>query len=64
MKKNIIITAASIVLFLAGIFHLIRIFYDWAMKIHEWDMPTWVSFIGTIIPLFLAYNVIKLKKRK
>ena len=32
MKKNTIITAAAIVLFLAGISHLIRIFYEWEIK--------------------------------
>jgi len=64
MKKNTIITAASIVLFLAGISHLIRIFYGWEIKIDEWNMPTLVSFIGAIIPLFLAYNLIKIKKKR
>jgi hypothetical protein len=64
MKKNTIITAASIVLFLAGISHLIRIFYGWEIKIDEWNMPTLVSFIGAIIPLFLAYNLIKMKKKR
>ena len=64
MKKNTIITAASIVLFLAGISHLIRIFYGWEIKIDEWNMPTLISFIGAIIPLFLAYNLIKMKKKR
>jgi len=64
MKKNTIITAASIVLFLAGIAHLIRIFYGWDLTFGEWNMPTWVSLIGTIIPLFLSYNLLKLKKKR
>ena len=64
MKKNTIITVASIVLFLAGIFHLIRIFYNWEMRINGWEIRTWVSFVGAIIPLFLAYNLIKLKKKR
>ena len=55
MKKNNIISAAAIVLFLAGISHLIKIFY-------EWEMPIWVSFIGGIIPIFLSYKLLKLKK--
>ena len=45
MKKHTIITAAAIVLFLAGISHLIRIFYGWEIVIDKWDMPTWVSFL-------------------
>ena len=69
MKKNTIITAASIVLFLAGIAHLVRI-YDWDIeiisKISEttWEIPLWGSFISAIITLFLAYNLVKMKKKR
>ena len=62
MEKNKIITAAAIVLFLAGISHLIRLFYGWDIIINGWKMDTWVSFIGTIIPLFLSYSLLKLRK--
>ena len=55
MNKNKIITATAIVLFLAGISHLIRIFYGW-------EMPIWVSFIVGTISVFLSYNLLKLKK--
>ena len=64
MRKNTIITAAAIVLFLAGISHLIRIFYGWEIKIGEWNMPTVVSLISVIITLFLSYNLLKLKKKR
>ena len=62
MKKNKIITAAAIVLFLAGMAHLIRMFYFWELTVNEWKLPIWVSFIGTIIPIFLSYNLLKLRK--
>jgi len=70
MKKNTIITAASIVFFLAGISHLIRIFYDWNIKIisksseNTWELPLWGSFLSSIITLFLAYNLLKMKKKR
>ena len=69
MKKNTIITGASIVLFLAGISQLIRIFYDWDIKIiskiseNIWEFPLWGSFLSAIITIFLAYNLIKIKKK-
>lgn len=62
MKKNKIITAAAIVLFLAGTVHLIRIFFAWELTVKEWELPIWASFIGTIIPIFLSYNLLKLRK--
>ena len=70
MRKNTIITAAAIVLFLAGISHLIRIFYDWDIAIiskisgNIWEIPLWGSFISAIITLLLAYNLIKTKKKR
>ncbi len=70
MKKNTIITGASMVLFLAGISNLIRIFYDWDIKIisksseNIWELPLWGSFLSAIITLFLAYNLIKIKKKR
>ena len=70
MKKNTIITAASIVLFLAGISHLVRIFFDWNIEIISkssetvWEIPLWVSFLSAIITLFLAYNLLKMKKKR
>ena len=70
MQKNTIITAAAIVLFLAGISHLIRIFYDWDIEIiskssgNIWEIPPWGSFISAIITLFLAYNLVKMKKKR
>ena len=38
--------------------------YEWEIKIGEWNMPPWISFIGAIIPLFLSYNLLKLKKKR
>ena len=62
MNKNKIITAAAIVFFLAGISHLIRIFYAWEITISEWEMPIWVSFIVGTVPTFFSYKLLKLKK--
>ena len=70
MKKNTIITSASMILFLSGISNLIRIFYDWNIKIisksseNIWELPLWGSFLSAIITLFLAYNLIKIKNKR
>ncbi|MDG1718889.1 MAG: hypothetical protein P8H17_03585 [Flavobacteriales bacterium] len=70
MKKNTIIIGASMILFLSGISNLIRIFYDWDIKIisksseNIWELPLWGSFLSAIITLFLAYNLIKIKNKR
>tara|TARA_B100001142_G_C13785755_1_gene442968 strand:+ start:99 stop:287 length:189 start_codon:yes stop_codon:yes gene_type:complete len=62
MKKNTIITTGAIVLFLSGISHLIRIFYGWDIVINKWNMPTWVSFIGAGVTMFLSYKLLKIRQ--
>tara|TARA_B100001113_G_C20746016_1_gene464485 strand:+ start:182 stop:370 length:189 start_codon:yes stop_codon:yes gene_type:complete len=61
MQKNTIITTSAVVLFLLGIIHLIRIFYGWEMKINQLEIPTWTSFIGTAVPIFLSYKLLKIR---
>ncbi len=61
MNRNNIITAAATLLFLVGILHLVRIFYGWSLTVENWEIPIWVSFIGTAIPLYLSYNLLKAK---
>ena len=62
MKNNNLITAASVLFFLVGIAHLIRIFYGWNVIINECEIPMWASFIGAAIPLYLAKSILKLRK--
>ena len=62
-NTNIIITCSSILLFLVGIIHLIRLFYGWNVIIQETEIPLWVSLIGTFIPIFLSYQLLKIRGR-
>ena len=60
-NTNIIITCSSILLFLVGIIHLIRLFYGWKVFIQETEIPLWVSLISTSIPIFLSYQLLKIR---
>ena len=62
-NTNIIITCSSILLFFVGITHLIRLFYGWKVFIQETEIPLWVSLIGTSIPIFLSYQLLKIRSR-
>lgn len=62
MKKNNLLTTVSIFLFILGISNLIRIFYGWNVIINKSEMPIWASFIGAAIPLYLAKEILKLRK--
>jgi|TARA_B110000261_G_C12996771_1_gene322558 hypothetical protein len=62
MKKNNLLTTVSIFLFILGISNLIRIFYGWNVIINKSEIPMWTSFIGAAIPLYLAKEILKLRK--
>ena len=62
MNKNNLITISSILFFLVGTAHLIRIFYGWDVTINECEIPMWISFIGIAIPLYLAKSILKLRQ--
>jgi hypothetical protein len=62
MNKNNLITAAAVLFFLVGAAHLIRIFYGWKVTINQCEIPMWISFIGTAIPLYLSKSLLKIRK--
>lgn len=62
-NTNIIITCSSILLFLVGIIHLIRLFYGWKVIVQETEIPLWASLICTSIPIFLSYQLLKIRGR-
>ena len=70
MKKNTIITISSIVLFLTGISQIVRIYYDLDIEItskiseKSWYIPLWGSLLSAIITIFLAYTLVKMKKKR
>ena len=70
MKKNTIITISSIVLFLTGISQIVRIYYDLDIEItskiseKSWYIPLWGSLLSAIITIFLAYKLVKMKKKR
>ena len=45
----------SIIFALVAIFHLVRIVAGWDFAIGGWDVPTWVSVIGVVVPGVLAF---------
>src|SRR5262249_7352890 len=40
---------AGIIFTLVALFHLVRIFADWALIIGDWSVPKWVSWVAYIV---------------
>jgi len=48
---------------LVSIAHLVRIVLALPVLIDSYALPMWVSWLGTIVPAFLAYSALRLLAR-
>jgi len=46
-----------------ALFHLVRIFMEWAIVIGNWSIPMWVSWIALIVAGGLALLGFRLSER-
>ena len=61
MKKNTILTFATVIFAAVAILHLLRYSLGWALSLNSYSFPQWVSILSAIITAFLAYQLQKLK---
>jgi len=48
---------------IVAIFHLLRVLNQWPLVLGPWSAPIWVSWIGTVVPLFLCMAAFRLLSR-
>jgi hypothetical protein len=61
MKKNIILTFATVILSAVAILHLLRYILGWDLVLNSYSFPEWGSILSVIITAFLAYHLYKLR---
>ena len=61
MKKNTILTFATIIFSVVAILHLLRYILGWDLTLNSCSLPEWGSILSIIITTFLAYHLYKLK---
>ena len=61
MKKNIILTFATVILVAVAILHLLRYILGWDLTLNSYSFPQWGSILSAIITASLAYHLHKLK---
>ena len=45
---------AGVIFAVVALFHLARVFMEWAVIIGHWSIPMWVSWIALVVPGGLA----------
>ena len=53
----------SVIFFIIGSLHLIRLFVGWTIILVGFIVPVWISFFGVVIAWFLAYSAFTLAKK-
>jgi hypothetical protein len=54
---------AGIIFAVVALFHLVRIYMDWAIEIEDWSVPMWFSWIGLVVAGGLAFFGLRLAAR-
>ena len=61
MKKDTILTFATIIFSAVAILHLLRYILGWDLSLNSYSFPQWGSILSAIITVSLAYHLHKLK---
>ena len=61
MKKNTILTFATVIFAAVAILHLLRCILGWDLTLNSYSFPQWGSILSVIITASLAYHLHKLK---
>ena len=61
MKKNTILTFATVIFVAVAILHLLRYILGWDLTLNSYSFPQWGSILSAIITASLVYHLHKLK---
>ena len=39
-----------------GLAHVVRLLMGWTIVIGGWEIPMWISILGTVVAWYIAYN--------
>ena len=62
MSQKTFSLVATVIFFLVGLMHALRLCFGWHAEVNGWILPMWVSWVGLVIPLYLASEGIKLAR--
>ena len=54
MNQKTFSLVAAVIFLVVGILHALRLLFGWHVEVNGWTVPFWVSWVGLVIPLYLA----------
>ena len=62
MTQRTFNTLAGTIFLLVAVLHALRLFFRWPASIGGWIVPMWVSWVGVVVTVFLAYSAFGQKR--
>ena len=63
MSQKTFSLVASVIFLVVGLMHALRLFFGWHAEVNDWIVPSWESWVGLVIALYLASEGIGLAKK-
>lgn len=63
MKQKTFNQVVGILLLIGGVAHLLRALMGWTVVMGDWTVPSWTSWFGAVVALYLAYSAYRLSSR-
>ena len=63
LRERTYLMAVGIVFSVVAAAHLARVFFGLGLTIADWQVPLWLSWIGTVVVAYLAYMSFRLATR-
>ena len=54
---------SGVVFALVALAHVVRVIYALPVTVDSYSLPMWVSYLGTLVPAFLAFSAFRLAFR-
>lgn len=64
MGTRLYLSIAGIMFLLLALFHALRLIFLWDAVIAGWEIPMWISWVGSIAALCLAFFGFKLREKQ
>jgi len=61
--QKIMLYTAGIIFLLVATAHVVRLFLEVEILINGWVLPLWVSGVGAVVPVILAWFCFRAAKR-
>jgi hypothetical protein len=64
MRQKTFSLVVGLIFLLIAVMHVLRLALKWEVVLNGWSVPMWVSAVGLLVAAYLAFESLKLGRRK